>query len=376
MSARRLAWLGIVLASSAGCASLRYYSHVTHGQLSLLAARERIADLVGDPATDPVLRERLVGAQASRAFASDRLGLPRNRSYTSYVALDRPYATWNVFATAEFSVDPVTHCMPFAGCVPYLGFFDRARAEDVAARLAAAGNDTAIVGSVAYSTLGWFADPVLSSMLRWDDDTLDGVIFHELAHQQVYVKGDAAFNESWASFVQEQGLREWNAARGIAAVDERAGGGHDLAFARLVIDLRERLRALYASDTEVPAMRTAKAQAIAAFRSRYRDLRDWQWQGDASRDRWVESPLGNADLLPFGIYDRWKVAFAHLFSAVGSEWAPYLACVAELARSPSAIRDERLAALEAAVDDRGARMAAGSACPRSRVLSARLHVAE
>lgn len=372
MPVRRVAWLGIVLASTAGCASLRYYSHVTHGQLSLLAGRERIADLVGNPATDPVLRERLAGAQAARDFASDRLGLPRNRSYTSYVALDRPYATWNVFAAPEFSVEPVTHCMPFAGCVPYLGFFDRARAEAAAARLAAAGNDTAIVGSAAYSTLGWFADPVLSSMLRWDDDELDGVIFHELAHQQVYVKGDAAFNESWASFVQEQGLREWRAARGLAAVDQRAGRRHDGAFASLVIELRERLRVLYASGSETPAMRTAKAQAISAFRTRYRHLRDTEWSGDASRDRWVEAPLGNADLLPFGLYARWKSAFAQLFRAGGSDWAAYFVCVAELARMPPKARGESLEALDAAPDQDTARRAASAACPRSWALRAGL----
>jgi predicted aminopeptidase len=376
MSVRRVAWLGIVLASSAGCASLGYYSHVTHGQLSLLAARERIADLVGDPATDPVLRERLAGAQAARDFASDRLRLPRNRSYTSYVALDRPYATWNVFATPEFSVEPVTHCMPFAGCVPYLGFFDRARAEAAAARLAADRNDTAIVGSAAYSTLGWFADPVLSSMLHWDDDELDGVIFHELAHQQVYVKGDAAFNESWASFVQEQGVREWRAARGIAVVDASARGGNDRAFVNLVIELRERLRVLYASGSDAPAMRTAKAQAIAAFRARYRYLRDSEWAGEASRDRWVEAPLGNADLLPFGLYDRWKDAFGRVFRAGGSDWASYLACVAELAHLPPAARGARLEALDAAGNEESARQAAAAACPRSWALSARLRAAE
>lgn len=376
MRAWRGALLALAVASSAGCASLRYYSHVTHGQLALLAGRERIADLLADPATDPALRERLAGAQAARAFASDRLGLPRNRSYTSYVELDRPYATWNVFAAPEFSVEPVTHCMPFAGCVPYLGYFDRAHAGRAATRLAEAGNDTAIVGSAAYSTLGWFADPVLSSMLRWDDDELDGVIFHELAHQQVYVKGDAAFNESWASFVQEQGVREWRASRGLAPADEDRAGRHDRDFVRLVVDLRERLREIYASGFDELAMRAAKAGAISAFRDRYRILRDSSWQGDASRDGWVDAPIGNADLLPFGIYDRWKSAFARLFRAGGSRWPPFLACVAELARAAPAARDERLQALAAATDDGAAGRAEEAACPRSSALSAGLRAAE
>lgn len=372
MRAGRIVLLAFAFSASAGCASIRYYSHVTHGQLALLAGRERISALLADPGTDETLRARLAGAQAARAFASDRLGLPRNRSYTSYVALDRPYATWNVFAAPEFSVEPVTHCMPFAGCVPYLGYFDRARAERAAARLAQAGNDTAIVGSAAYSTLGWFADPVLSSMLRWDDDELDGVIFHELAHQQVYVKGDAAFNESWASFVQEQGLREWRAARGLAPAGDGAGDRHDLAFARLVVDLRERLRALYADGLQASAMRAAKAREVAAFRERYRHLRDTQWNGDPRRDAWVDAPLGNADLLPFGIYDRWKAAFARMFRAGDSHWPAFLACVAELASRPAEARSERLAALDAADDAGAASRAAADACPRSLALSAGL----
>ena len=376
MRAWRVALLALAVASSAGCASLRYYAHVTHGQLELLAGRERIADVLADPATDPVLRQRLAGAQAARDFASDRLGLPRNDSYTSYVDLDRPYATWNVFAAAEFSVEPVTHCMPFAGCVPYLGYFDRAHAERAATRLAEAGNDTAIAGSAAYSTLGWFADPVLSSMLRWDDDELDGVIFHELAHQQVYVKGDAAFNESWAGFVQDQGVREWRAARGLESADEEGEGRRDREFVGLVLDLREHLREVYASGLDAPAMRAAKAGAIGAFRARYRIVRDARWRGDARRDGWVYAPIGNADLVPFGIYDRWKNAFARLFRAGGSRWPPFLACVAELARAAPTARNERLQALAAAMDEGASGIAGEAACPRSTALSAGLREAE
>ena len=375
---RPLRWLVLAwaLASSTGCLSLRYYSHVARGHLGVLGDRERISHLVDDPATDPRLRERLRGALAAREFASARLGLPRNRSYTTYVALDRPYATWNVFAAPEFSVEPVTHCMPFAGCVPYLGFFDHAHAERAATRLAQAGNDTAIVGSAAYSTLGWFADPMLSSMLRWDDDELDGVIFHELAHQQLYAKDDATLNESWATFVQEQGLREWRAARGLASVGVDGVGLRQREFVQLVMDLREELRELYAGGLDASAMRAAKRLAIDGFRARYRGLRDTRWDGDASRDAWVDAPLGNADLLPFGIYDRWKDAFARLFDATGARWPLFLACAGELARSVPTRRHGNLQALEAAVDDAAMHRAAAAACPRSMALSAGLRVAE
>ncbi|HEY6544452.1 MAG TPA: aminopeptidase [Dokdonella sp.] len=362
MRAPRMALLGIALVAAAGCTSLRYYSHVTHGQLALLAAREPVARIVADPAADPALREQLAGAQAAREFASARLHLPRNRSYASYVALDRPYATWNVFAAPEFSVEPLTHCMPFAGCVPYLGYFDEAPARAAAARLAAQGNDTAVVGSAAYSTLGWFADPILSSMLRPGDE-LAGVIFHELAHQQLYVKDDATFNESWASFVQAQGVREWRVARGLEPRDDHAIGQREEGFIRLVLDLREQLRRLYASNLDAGRLRHAKAHAFEGFRQRHRAWRDARAERDAARDAWVEGPLGNADLLPFGIYDRWKLAFAALFERKGGDWPAFLACASELSRMPRAAREDLLRALEARTH--GGRI---DACPRATSL--------
>lgn len=337
-----IACLGLV---ASGCSSLGYYVHVAQGESALLAQRKPVADLVADPEVDATLRARLERGQAARLFASDRLDLPRNRSYTSYVALKRPYVTWNVFATPEFSVAPVTHCFPFAGCVAYLGFFDHTRAERAAQKLAARGDDTRVEGTAAYSTLGWFADPILSSMLRWSDDELDGVIFHELAHQKIYVKDDTAFNESYATFVQEEGLREWRTARGLPAPDD-ANHAHDAAFTQLVLGLRESLRRLYASGLPVEAMRAAKQGEIAAFRVRYASLRDRAWHGDARWDAWVAKPINNASLLPFGLYDRWVPAFAHLFEQVGRQWPAFFARVRALADQPVQKRDEALRRLE------------------------------
>jgi len=343
----RIAALLVCLAATTACSSLRYYAHVANGQMRLLAKRESAAAIVADSHADPRLRERLRQALAAREFASTHLALPRNRSYTGYVELGRPYATWNVFATPEFSVDPVTHCFPFAGCVAYLGFFDRARAEQAARQLAARGDDTTIEGAAAYSTLGWFADPILSSMLRWSDDELDGVIFHELAHQQFYVEDDTAFNESYASFVQEQGLREWRASRGRHATESDADT-HDGAFARLVLDLRDRLRMLYASGSSADAMRAGKQAAIADFRERYARMRDGEWNGDHRRDRWVAASINNASLLPFGLYDRWVPAFARLFEDAKGNWPAFHRRVRQLGRLPEAERTRKLAELDAA----------------------------
>jgi predicted aminopeptidase len=337
----------VLLALVGGCSSVGYYAHVAGGEASLLMHRKPIGAIVADEKTDPALRKRLAEAEAARRFASDRLGLPRNRSYTSYVDLDRPCATWNVFAAPEFSVDPVTHCFPLAGCVAYLGFFDKARAEREAKVLAEQGNDTAIEGSAAYSTLGWFADPILSSMMRWSDDELDGVIFHELAHQLVYVADDSAFNESFATFVQREGVREWRASRGQPAASA-GDDARDDAFASLVLDLRERLRALYARELDASAMRAAKAREIEAFRERYRHLRDTDWKSDAGYDRWVEAPINNARLVPFGLYDHWVPAFERLFMKAGRDWPTFYGYVRGFAHLAKRERDVQLDAWLAA----------------------------
>ncbi|MEO7326367.1 MAG: aminopeptidase [Dokdonella sp.] len=351
--------LALAIVALNACSSLCYTAHVAHGHAMLLVHRQSVARIVADEGTDPSLRARLRQAQAARQFASDHLGLPRNRSYTSYVDLGRPFVTWNVFATPEFSVEPLTHCFPFAGCVAYLGFFDRTRAQEAAKELADRGDDAQVEGAAAYSTLGWFADPILSSMLRWDDDELDGVIFHELAHQKVYVKDDTAFNESFASFVQEQGLREWRVARGLVPKDDAAESARDLAFRRLVLDLRERLRTLYAKPLAAGEMRAAKNDEIAAFRQRYATLRDSDWNGDKRYDRWIAAPIDNARLLPFGLYDKWVAAFARLFDRSGNAWPTFYTRVASLANAPKAQRDCELRALADVVPD----TATHSRCP-------------
>lgn len=342
------ALLAAVLSGSAtSCSTLGYYAHVARGQVALLAHREPVADVVADGKRDAKLRRRLAETEDARRFASDHLHLPRNKSYTTYVDLGRAYVTWNVFATPALSVDPITRCFPFAGCVAYVGFFDRARAEREARRLSDAGDDTSIEGAAAYSTLGWFSDPILSSMLRWDDDQLDGDIFHELAHQLIYVGDDTAFNESFATFVQREGVREWRASRGLAAPDATLDARDD-AVSALVLDLRDRLREVYAGAGDDATKLAAKAREIDAFRRRYRALRDAEWDGDARYDGWVEKPINNARLVPFGLYDRWVPAFARLFADEGGDWRRFYARVRNLADAPKDARDSALDAMMAA----------------------------
>ena len=338
--------MAILATLTSACSTLRYVAHVAHGQAQLVSGREPIAKVIADPATDAKLAARLRIAQEARGFASTRLHLPDNRSYTSYVDLKRPYVVWNVFAAPRYSVDPILHCFPIAGCVPYRGWFDETLAKAEAAKLEARGDDVYVGGVTAYSTLGWFADPITSTMLRWDDDELIGTIFHELAHQQLYVKDDTAFNESFATFVQDEGLREWRASRGESAHEERDRNAGD-EFVQLVLDLRERLRKLYASELSQAAMEAAKQNESAEFRRRYAEWRDAHFPGDHRYDALVAKPINNATLLPFGLYDGWTPAFAALFAQSAGDWSAFYMRVGELARMGKAAREERLRALAA-----------------------------
>ena len=344
---RSLQWLcAAALLPLSSCSTVGYYAHLARGEAAMLAARRPISSVIADPAIDASTKARLQLAEQARAFASDTLKLPRNRSYTSYADLHRPYAVWNVFAAPEFSLQPFEHCFPIAGCVAYRGYYERARADEYAAQLRARGLETWVGGVSAYSTLGFFADPILNTMLRWDDDELATTIFHELAHQRVYVKGDTEFNESFATFVQREGLRQWRAARALPAADADAQVRED-QFDALVLGARERLQALYASNLPPESMRARKAEEIARLRADYARLRDTQWHGDASFDAWINGEINNAKLLPFGLYHRWVAAFAALYTKCGGDWTAFYDTVAQLAHVDASRRTAALEKLSA-----------------------------
>ena len=255
----------------------------------------------------------------ARTFASEHLHLPDNQSYRLYADIGRPYVVWNVFATQEFSLSPETHCFPIAGCVAYRGYCNKGAARGGAALLKQRGMDVSSGGVEAYSTLGWFNDPIMNSMMSWGDERLATLIFHELAHQRFYVKDDTEFNESFANFVEQEGTRQWRAARGLPPQSLSTSKQRD-QFIQLVLDTRQRLEKLYAQPLAADAMRQAKAAEFERLRSDYRQLRDSQWGGDKRYDTWINLPLNNARLLPFGLYDQWVPAFAALFRQEGGDW--------------------------------------------------------
>ena len=317
-----------------------YYGHLARGQFDLLSKRVPIAEVLADPATDAVLRRKLERALDARAFATRTLGLPDNASYTSYADLGRPYAVWNVFAAPELALEPHEWCYPFLGCLAYRGYYDRARAEAAAAELREQGLDVFVAGIPAYSTLGWFDDPLLNTMAG-DEDAIAGTIFHELAHQVQFVDGDTAFNESFATFVEQEGLRRYlKDAPELAAQAARRQRWH-AGFVALMLGARERLEQVYASDAPVADKRERKRAEFERLRADYTALRR-AWRGDA--DTGTLENANNALLLPFGLYNTWVPAFERLFARERGDWRAFYRAVGDLAKLDE---DERTARLEA-----------------------------
>ncbi|AMQ82721.1 MULTISPECIES: aminopeptidase [Pseudomonas] len=340
----RILFPGVMIFLLNGCSSLSYYGQLASGQLQLLRAREPVAKVIADPARDAKLRTHLAQSQKARAFASEHLHLPDNQSYRLYADIGRPFVVWNVFATPEFSLSPQNHCFPIAGCVAYRGYYSQSAARGEAAIQRLQGMDVSIGGVEAYSTLGWFNDPILNSMMGWGDERLATLIFHELAHQRFYVKDDTEFNESFATFVEQEGTRQWRAFRGLPPENDSKLKQRD-QFIQLILGTRSRLEKLYSQPLATAQMRERKAAEFERFRQDYRAMRDDQWAGDKRYDAWVNAPLNNARLLPFGLYDQWVPAFAALFRQVEGNWVRFYAEVEKLGGLPVVERKSALKVL-------------------------------
>ena len=296
------AWrrLAAVLAAGllvAGC----YSGRAAWGGLRLMAQRRPVARLLADPGTDPGLAGRLRAARGLVEFAGNELSLPVGDAYDSYVELGRPYATWTVSAAPELSVEPLVWCFPVAGCVSYRGYFSERRARRLADRLESEGMDVEVGGVRAFSTLGWFRDPLLSSFLELPEPELAALLFHELAHRRLYVKGDTTFNESFASLVEEEGVARWLGGR---QRDEQlagwlAGRRRDEAVTRLALATRDRLAEVYAAARPDAWKRRRKAELLDELRAAYRARRA-EW-GDRW-DRFFDAGLNNARLASLGAY--------------------------------------------------------------------------
>lgn len=355
------ALVACALAALSGC-SADYYWQSASGQLDLIARAKPLPEVIATTG-DPRLKDRLELAQEIRAFATSALGLPDNGSYRRYADLGRAYVVWNVVAAPELSLKPHEWCFPVAGCVAYRGYFREAEARAEAASLAALGFDVHVGGVPAYSTLGWFDDPLLSSFIRYPDAELARLMFHELAHQLVYAPGDTTFNESFATAAEEAGLERWIASRPPAeaarlAAERDRSERVRAAFRGLVRDARARLEAAYASRLPDDAKRQAKREAFDAMRAAYARARD-EDPALAGFARWFEGDDGrgpnNAMLASIGLYTDALPAFRELLAREGGDLPAFYARVKALAALPKPERERALAALQPAEAGRQAR---------------------
>jgi predicted aminopeptidase len=342
MRTHRLLLCLIILPLLPGCADTRYYLQSIGGHLQMLQAARPIEQWLADETVDPALKQRLTLARQIRSFAVSEFKLPDNASYARYADLQRPFAVWNVVAAPELSLSVKTWCFPVAGCVAYRGYFDPIEARAKGQALRDEGFDVSVYGVPAYSTLGWMnwagGDPLLNTLVRYPEAELARLIFHELAHQVVYVKDDTVFNESFASAVERLAGARWLAAQG-SPQSRREYAEFDARrqqFRALALGARERLQSIYIQSdglrSDKQTLLAKKRQAILDFREDYARLKH-QWGGYSGYDGWV----ADANNASFGIqaaYDELVPAFENLFEREGRDWQRFYDAVRRLAQEP------------------------------------------
>jgi predicted aminopeptidase len=320
--------------SLAACAGPGYYLQAASGHWALLRGRQDVAGIIADPTADAQLVERLETAHSIVAYAGSQLGLPANGSYSEYVATGRSAVAWNVVATPEFSLAPKRWCFVVTGCVPYRAYFRQEAARELAARLSRKGMDTAVSPVTAYSTLGWFRDPLLDTMLARSDLRLAATLIHELAHQRLYRRGAAEFNESYARFVERAGVERWlrDSGRTADAGLWREAQRADRQFRQLLQETRGSLAAVFGAAHSESRMRAAKQEAFRDLRDGYRALVRDRWQGRDYFAGWLPADVNNAHLALLNTYQGGDCAFAMLFEEAGRNFHEFHRLAAERAK--------------------------------------------
>lgn len=314
-------WLLLFPLWLSGCAEFSYYTQAVTGHLGILLNSRTIDQVLDDPATPPETRARLELARDIRNYATRTLKLPENRSYRIYADVGRPYVLWSVFAAPELSLEMKKWCFPVAGCVDYRGYFDHASAEAYADGLEQRGYETFVGPVGAYSTIGWFNDPILNTVLRRPDPELAAVIFHELAHQRLFVAGDSTFDESFATVVEIEGVRRWLADQNrpdeFAAYAERLQRREQ--FMALLQRYRARLEALYVLPKPDDDKITEKALIFDALRSEYAALKA-SWGGYDAFDFWIDGGINNARIGAAGVYHQYVPALRALLIKLNGDF--------------------------------------------------------
>ena len=341
----RLLTTSLVLTST-GCAQLSYYAQAAQGQLGLVASAKPIDQWLADPKVSDQLKQRLTRTQQIRKFAAQELDLPDNGSYTKYAELNRPYVVWNVIATPELSMKPVQWCFPIAGCVDYRGYYRKEDAQRFAQELRTQGYEVRVSGVPAYSTLGWFNDPVLSTFIAYPEAEVARMLFHELAHQVAYAPGDTPFNESFATTVESIGVDRWLEKHGNPNSRDRYREFRQRKrdFIALLTQHRQRLEEVFASDISDDEKRNQKALVITSLKQSYRQTKDEKWGGHSGYDQWFNEPITNAHFVLVATYEELVPAFQALHAKSGS-MKKFYADVQAMAKQDKARRREQLALL-------------------------------
>jgi predicted aminopeptidase len=318
-----------------------YYMQAIRGQYEVMNRRQPIAEVIADEESPDELKKRLTIVQEAREFAVDELLLADNDSYRSYADLGRDYVVWNVFAAPEFSLEPKTWCYPVAGCVAYRGYFSEEAAERKAQKLDDDGFDVAVGGVSAYSTLGKFSDPVLNTMMRWSDVQLVTTIFHELAHQKLYIKGDTAFNESFATAVANIGSKRWLEGRDDSASIDSFHRNRDLrrSLMLLVEETRSELKDLYGSDLDDETKRSRKRAVLDDLSAAA--VRLFEESGSGAGN-WLAGPLNNARLASLGLYEGHLDVFRKMLRDCDQQLTCFYAESEKLAELDHHERQQRL----------------------------------
>jgi len=340
--------LGLLLVLWVSSERVRYAASAAVDHLRLMASRVPVQSLIDTPDTPPELRAKLETVLRARRFASEELALPDNASYKHYIDVGRPEVGWNVFAAPEFSLKPLEWCFPIAGCVVYRGYSSEADARAFAADLSEQGNDVYVARFTAYSTLGWFEDSLLSAFMDRRVEYVVGIIFHELAHQQVYAAGDSDFNEAFAMTVEREGLQRWLRSEGETEALERARASWDWSEKRIRLMLRTRaaLSELYVSAVGAAEMREAKKSVLDELRQSLCAIDGDCASEEPSNQKTSEKrPLNNATLAAVATYSDLAPAFEKLLAREGGDFSRFYEQVAVIADLPANEREKHLAAI-------------------------------
>ncbi|MFC1773434.1 aminopeptidase [Pseudomonadota bacterium] len=329
-----------------GCSQIRYYQQSAGGQLDIIDRRTPIEELLEDKTRDPQLRARLQRVAEFRSFAIEQLRLPETGSYTVYADLERDYVVKSLFAAPEFSVQLHQWCYPVVGCASYRGYFDTELLASDEELFRTQGFDTYIALVPAYSTLGWFDDPVLNTVIEWPDPQLAGLVFHELAHQKLYVEGDTVFNESFATAVEQAGVELWLAEQGNRELLSRyqVRRARQRKVVELIQQIRSELDELYRQDMNRDAMRHAKQQQLEMAQKRYRALRG-KWENDPGYDDWFAGEMNNARLGSVSAYHACVDAFLTLLGEEKHNFDKFYQRAAIIGALAPPARRERMACL-------------------------------